>query len=141
LSFLLDTCAISELTKKSPNQGLIDWIANQEEYRLYLSVLTIGEITKGIKKLNDYSKQVQLQQWVEQEVIMRFQHRLLPINTEICEKWGILLGESEQVGIKIPNIDALIASTAYVHNLKIITRNINDFEKCKVDVINPWAKL
>lgn len=139
MSFLLDTCAISELIKKSPNEGFVHWITNQEEYHLYLSVLTIGEITKGIKKLNDYPKQVHLQQWVDQELVIRFQHRLLSINIAICERWGILLGESEQIGIKIPAIDALIASTAYVHNLKIITRNVSDFEKCKVDTINPWT--
>ena len=138
MSFLLDTCAISELRKKSPNEGFIRWIANQEEYHLYLSVLTIGEITKGIKKLNNVSKQDHLQQWVEQKLVSRFQHRLLPINIEICERWGTLLGEAEQVGVKIPAIDALIASTAYVHNLKIVTRNANDFEKCKIGIVNPW---
>lgn len=139
MSFLLDTCALSELTKKPPNEGFIRWIANQEEYHLYLSVLTIGEITKGIKKLNDDSKQAHLQQWIEQELVGRFQHRLLPINIEICERWGTLLGEAERVGIKIPAIDALIASTAYVHNLKIVTRNVNDFEKCKIGIVNPWT--
>ncbi|MBY0280899.1 MAG: type II toxin-antitoxin system VapC family toxin [Alphaproteobacteria bacterium] len=139
MSFLLDTCAISELIKKSPNEGFIRWIVAQEEYHLYLSVLTIGEIIKGIKKLSDNSKQIHLQQWVEQELTTRFQHRLLPINIEICKRWGALLGESEQVGVKIPAIDALIASTAYVHNLKIVTRNVNDFEKCKIEVVNPWA--
>ena len=139
MSFLLDTCAISELTKKSPNEGFLRWIANQEEYHLYLSVLTIGELTKGIKKSNDDSKQAHLQKWIEQDLKNRFQHRLLPINIEICEKWGTLLGEAERVGVKLPAIDALIASTAYVHNLKIVTRNVLDFEKCKIDIVNPWT--
>lgn len=139
MSFLLDTCAISELTKKSPNEGFLRWIANQEEYHLYLSVLTIGELTKGIKKSNDDSKQAPLQKWIEQDLKNRFQHRLLPINIEICEKWGTLLGEAERVGVKLPTIDALIASTAYVHNLKIVTRNVLDFEKCKIDIVNPWT--
>ena len=140
MSFLLDTCAISELIKKKPNPGFINWISGQEEYNIYLSVITIGEIVKGISKLTDLSKKSYLQKWVDQQLVKRFQHRLLPVNTEVSEKWGELLGASEQIGLKLPVIDALIASTAQLYNLTVVTRNVLDFEKCKATILNPWSE-
>ena len=123
MRYLLDTCAISEPTKQRPNQGLVSWLQRQDEQSLFLSVVTLGELNKGISKLKQgHSKKSALIKWVNEDLVQRFDQRILHVDDDVAVQWGELLGESEQSGYIIPAVDALIAATALVHSLTIITR-------------------
>ncbi|OGA45642.1 MAG: recombinase [Betaproteobacteria bacterium RIFCSPLOWO2_12_FULL_62_58] len=138
MSLLLDTSVISELVRKSPHGPVLDWIDKQNEASLHLSVITIGEIEKGIARLPASARRSKLQSWVRVDLITRFGRRLLPIDIQTATRWGTLVGESEKRGKPLPVIDSLIAATALVHGLAVVTRNVGDFERCGVACINPW---
>jgi toxin FitB len=138
MKYLLDTCVISELVKKEPDPSVIRWMEAGDESKMYLSVLTIGEITKGITKLPDGDRKNKLQSWVNNDLTQRFASRLLEIDAAISIAWGELLGEAEKRGEKLPVIDSLIVASANVYGLVIVTRNVKDMECCQVKVFNPW---
>lgn len=138
MKYLLDTCLISELVKRSPNARVLAWLDRLDEDQLYLSALTIGELQKGISKLADARKKEELQIWLSSDLGSRFERRILNIDTEVAVRWGELMGEAESRGKRLPVIDSLIAATAAVHNLTVVTRNTGDLEKCAVRVLNPW---
>ena len=138
MKYLLDTCVISELVKKEPHPSVIRWMDAGEETKMYLSVLTLGELIKGITKLPDGERREKLQSWVSNDLAQRFGPRLLEIDAEISRAWGALLGEAERRGEKLPVVDSLIAVSANVHDLMVATRNVKDMERCQVKVFNPW---
>lgn len=138
MKYLLDTCLISEVSKKEPNPNVLLWLDKQDESALYLSVLTIGELQKGISKLPDNARKAELQAWVNNELVGRFGRRILNIDVEVAGAWGILLGTAEKHGKKLPAMDSLIAATASVHALIVVTRNTRDMERCQAKVFNPW---
>ncbi len=140
MNYLLDTNIISELVKKEPNPGVVRWVDERDESTLFLSVLTFGELQKGISKLNDKVRSERLQAWVDQELRYRFQDRTFPIDQEVATTWGIIQGTNEKQGIKLPVMDSLIAATAVAHNLIVVTRNIHDIERCQAAVLNPWEE-
>jgi hypothetical protein len=139
VSFLLDTSVISELVRKSPHLPVLEWIGAQDETSLYLSVVTIGEIEKGIARLPASARKTKLQSWVRRDLVERFGARLLPIDIRVSTRWGALSGESEKRGQPLPVIDSLIAATALVHGFAVVTRNVEDFKRCGVACVNPWA--
>lgn len=139
MKFCLDTCLISELVKKEPNAAVVRWLDRQDEARLFLSVLTLGELQKGISKLPAGSKRDALQTWVEHDLVERFAGRILAIDQETALAWGRLQGEAEQRGERLPVMDSLIAATALAHGLVVVTRNTKDIERCQVKVCDPWA--
>jgi predicted nucleic acid-binding protein len=138
LSFLLDTSVISELVKPAPESNVIEWMKRTDEASLYLSVLTIGEIEKGIAKLPMSSRRERLETWVRQDLAERFRERLLVIDALVAAAWGRLAGEAEGSGKPLPVIDGLIAATGLAHDLTVATRNIEDFERCGTRCFNPW---
>ena len=138
MSFLLDTCVLSEFVKPRPNVGVCDWVAAQNEHQLFLSVITVGELQKGISKLPVGRRRTDLQQWLECELLIRFQGRILDIDTAVAGTWGMLLGEAEGRGRPLPVIDVLMAATAQVHGCSVVTRNESDFEPTGIAVVNPW---
>ncbi len=140
MNHLLDTCVPSELVKRKPQQSVIDWITQVPENSLFISVLTLGELQKGIAKLIDLERRKKLQNWFDDELSPRFADRILDITPEIARAWGILQGKLEQQGQKMPVIDGLIATTALVHNLVLVTRNVADIQRSGVPIINPWLK-
>lgn len=139
MNYLLDTCLISELVKKEPNSAVVSWLDEQDELRLFLSVLTLGELQKGISKLPAGARRDDLQAWAEHDLVERFTGRIIDIDLETALIWGKLQGESEQKGEKLPVMDSLIAATATVHGLIVVTRNIKDIERCRARVCNPWG--
>jgi toxin FitB len=139
VKYLLDTCLISELVKKEPNPAVVSWLDEQDEQNLFLSVLTLGELQKGISKLPAGARRDELQAWVEHDLVERFTGRILDFDLETALFWGKLQGESEQKGERLPVMDSLIAATAMVHGLIVVTRNIKDIERCRVRVCNPWG--
>jgi predicted nucleic acid-binding protein len=139
MSYLIDTCCISELVKKKPNPNVLKWFADQDEISMYLSVITFGELRKGIEKLHDSKKKNELNRWVKEDLNNRFKNRVLNINMEEVNKWCEILATAEKNGKPLPAIDSLIAATALVHDLLVVTRNTQDMEGSGVDVINPWT--
>ena len=134
--FLLDTCVISELVKARPAARVIAWIDTQREADLYLSVITIGEIEEGVAALPDGEKRTQLLTWVRRALPDRFAGRLLAVDLLVAVAWGTRRGTSKQT---LPVVDGLIAATAHVHGLTVATRNVADFRRFGVSVINPWG--
>ena len=139
MSYLIDTCCISELVKKKPNPNVLKWFADQDEISMYLSVITFGELRKGIEKLPDSKKKKELNQWVKEDLYHRFKNRVFNINMEEVNRWGKILATAEKNGKPLPAIDSLIAATARVHDLSIVTRNTQDMEGSGVEVFNPWT--
>lgn len=138
MKYLLDTCLISELVKKEPNPAVVSWLEEQEEQTLFLSVLNLGELQKGISKLPDGPKKDELQAWVTLDLVERFAGRIIDIDLETALCWGRLQGAAEQAGEKLPVMDSLIAATATAHGLAVVTRNVRDMERCGGHVCNPW---
>lgn len=138
MNFLIDTCCISELVSRRPESNVLEWFEVHDELNLFLSVITLGELRKGIEKLPDSTKKRKLNLWVKDDLLTRFRNRILNISFEEVNKWGEVLAEAEKSGRPIPAIDALIASTALVHDLAVVTRNTKDMELTGVELINPW---
>jgi predicted nucleic acid-binding protein len=136
---LLDTCVISELVAKQPNPKVIAWVDSIDPDSTYLSVITIGEICKGIEKLQDSRRKATLQDWLSEELLTRFSGRMLPIGIEVVLTWGQLTGTLEAQGKKMAAIDSLIAATASHHHCSLVTRNVGDFQHAGITIVNPWT--
>jgi toxin FitB len=138
VKYLLDTCLVSELVRKTPNPNVVKWVEECDEDLTFLSVLTIGEIQKGIARLGDKKRKATLQHWLDSELKLRFGDRILSISEEVAQTWGQLQGDAENKGITIPSIDGLIGATAVTHNLTIVTRNESDLALTGARILNPW---
>lgn len=139
MKYLLDTCVISEIFKPQPDENVLSWVQNKNENSLYLSVLTFGEIEKGIEKALDSARKRKLQLWVEQDLKQRFENRIIPIDLEVSARWGAIQGQAELAGKSMPVIDGLIAVSGLVHNCIVVTRNIADMAQSAVELLNPWT--
>lgn len=142
MNYLLDTCVLSEYVKKKPNEKVIQWLDEQEEASLFISILSIGEIKKGIIKIEQQQPQryQKLTLWL-QTVELRFSERIINLDYKIINCWAIICGQGEAKGQKLPIMDSLIAATAYEHDLTIVTRNVTDFQFSSVQVFSPWDSL
>jgi len=139
VSYLLDTCVISELVRPRPSAAVTAWVAERDEASLFLSVLTLGELEKGIAKLTEAKKRTKLEAWVREDLAARFEGRMLSIDVAVASRWGALSGEAERKGSPVPVIDGLIAATAFEHGITVVSRNVADFEACGVACLNPWG--
>lgn len=140
MNYLLDTCVISELVNTTPELCVVHWIRAQDEENLFLSMITIGEIQKGISKLLDgRKKKQQLQNWLNNDLQERFKDRILEITIGTAYVWGQVLGACEKKGVTLPAIDSLIASQGIFHKMTVVTRNISDMESIGVQLFNPWG--
>jgi len=140
MKWLLDTCAISELVSRKPSKKVIEWIDSIDSDSLYLSVITIGEIRKGIEKLPDSKRRDAIHTWLTEDLFLRFKDRLAPLDSEVMLTWGILTGRLEREGTRMSAIDSLIAATALHHDLTLVTRNEEHFFNSQVKVFNPWKE-
>lgn len=138
MKFLLDTCAISELTKPTPNPGVVKWFAEQDELALHLATPSVGELKRGVEKLDDGKRKSFLQNWLAESVIERFGTRMLPASTGICLLWGEMQARLDRQGKPMPSVDGLIAATALHHQLTVVTRNTRDMEASGVTLFDPW---
>ncbi|MDD5306428.1 MAG: type II toxin-antitoxin system VapC family toxin [Deltaproteobacteria bacterium] len=139
MRLILDTCVISETVRRMPEPKVLHWLEAQRETDLYLSVLTIGEIHKGIARLDDEKRKEALGAWVDGGLADRFGTRLLPVDCAVAACWGEIQGRAERTGRRMPVIDGMIAATALVHGLAVATRNGNDMVASGVTVIDPWT--
>lgn len=135
MGYLLDTNIISETIKKSPNPDVINWISTVPYNSIYVSVLTIGEITKGIAKLGDSKRQEELKVWLESKMTSWLEDHMLEVDVKTSQRWGRLMGETKQTKSVI---DSLIAATALHHDLVLVTRNTKDFDYPGLETFNPW---
>lgn len=135
MSYLLDTNVISELVRPKPNTAVLRWFEHVPNDALYISVLTIGEIRKGVEALKDNDRKEQLRLWLENDINTWFGDRMLAINRDVADRWGRLQFSMKR---SLPAIDSLIAATALHYDLRLVTRNEKDFIFPTLDVINPW---
>ena len=136
MEYLIDTNVISETIASKPDKNVANFLRSIPASSMYLSVITLGEIRKGIENLkSSNSKKQKLVIWLESELPKFFSGRVISITMDVADRWGYLLGSSNK---SLPAIDSLIAATAYCHNLKIVTRNTKDFSNFPVETINPW---
>lgn len=131
----MDTNAVSELRKKSPAPSVLAWFTSVSDEQLYFSVLSVGEIRRGIEKLVESEQRNILLTWLDNDLIPWFGGRLLAVDLVVAERWGRLLAE---VGRSLPTVDSLLAATALAHGLTVVTRNTADFILPGVNVLNPW---
>ncbi|MCC7117546.1 MAG: type II toxin-antitoxin system VapC family toxin [Anaerolineales bacterium] len=138
MKHLLDTCVISELISKHPNPYVIEFVDALDQDDVFLSVITIGEIAKGIEKLPNSKRKRELEQWLKEDLLIRFEENIISLDTSILMKWGELSAKLEKTGITLPAMDSLIAATTLAHKLILVTRNQDDFEETGVEIVNPW---
>lgn len=135
MSYLIDTNVLSELRRKQANAQVVTWMQARPRQSLYLSVLSLGEIRKGIEGVADAAFRQSLTDWLEMELPTYFIGRLLDIDEQVADRWGRVQASA---GRTLQVIDGLLAATALQHDLSLVTRNIQDFEGLGMQLINPW---
>jgi len=136
VSYLIDTNVLSELRRKQPDPTVVRWFSQRPASTLYLSVLTLGEIRKGIEGVADAARRLALLDWLETALPAFFAGRILPIDTGVADRWGRLVA---QAGRPLPVIDSLLAATAAQHGLILVTRNLRDVQGLGAQVLDPWT--
>jgi toxin FitB len=139
MSFLLDTNVVSEWVKPSPNAGLMDWLSHVDEDGVFLSVVTFAELRYGVERLAAGNRRKRLDEWLRIELPVRFEQRILLVDGAVADEWGRMVARSAGRGKPISAMDGLVASTARVHGLTLVTRNARDFEGAVESVLNPWT--
>ena len=138
MSFLLDTNVVSEWVKPTPDPGVVAWLAEVDEDRVFLSVVTLAELRHGVERLADGNRRRRLDIWLRDELPLRFEGRLLSVDQAVADRWGDVVARREAAGRPIGIMDAFIAATANVHGLKLVTRNAPDFRSAVKEIVNPW---
>jgi predicted nucleic acid-binding protein len=136
--FLLDTNVLSELTRPRPDTQVAQWLDSVDESQLYLSVLTLGEVRKGLTVQTSGRRRSVLESWLGNALAVRFAGRILPIDGPIADRWGRLAGEAQARGTPMSIIDGLLAATALQYDLTVVSRNIRDFALPGLVSFNPW---
>ncbi len=136
--FLLDTNIPSEMTRPSPHPSVSEWLDDADDDQLYFSVVSLGEVLKGVTLLSESKRRSQLQQWLDETLRPWFEGRILPVNQPIAERWGVLAGQCRLRGRQLKVMDGFIAATALEHDLTVVTRNVKDFAGLGVALFNPW---
>jgi len=134
MNYLLDTCVLSEFTRRAPGEKIIEWVKSIDEDMLFLSSITVGEIKNGVEAMPDSRRKNDLLVWLNEGVIRRFGQRILALDTQTMLVWGGLRARTNKMAL----FDSLIAATALQNNLIVATRNTADFVASGVQVINPW---
>jgi toxin FitB len=140
VSFLLDTNVVSEWVKPRPDPGVIEWLADADEDRLFLSVATLAELRYGVERLPVGRKSAQLREWLETELTSRFEGRVVVIDDTVAGAWGKLLAEADAAGRPMSTMDGFLAATAAVHQMTLVTRNEMDFAAAAIKTFNPWSE-
>ena len=138
MNYLLDTNIISEFISKTPNQKVVDYILTLDESNLFLSVITIGEIKAGIEKLDNGKKKDNILRWLEHDLLIRFEDRIIPLTVDVMLKWGEVNQNLKRIGTPLPIMDSLIGVTCQTLDITLITRNEKDFKNIDIKIINPF---
>jgi len=126
------------MTKPQPSALVEKWLNDVNDDDLYLSVLSIGEILRGVTRLPESKRRTSIEQWLESTLRPWFVGRILPVSLPIAERLGRMAGERDKLGRPLAIVDGLIAATALEHDLTLVTRNVKDFVSLGVTVFNPW---
>jgi predicted nucleic acid-binding protein len=137
MSFLLDTCVVSESTKLIPSDKVLRWLEVQNEQELFISAITLAELWKGVAILGKSKRRQKLEEFFE-ETVSTFVGRVIAVDQQVAIAWGNILNEMEKKGKPIPIIDGFLVATAIAHELTLVTRNVSDFERTGVPMVNPW---
>lgn len=140
MNYLLDTNVLSEATRPHPDARVAAWINARPSLVLFVSIVSIAEIRKGILLLPEGRKRAKLQSWLESELLPAFSSRVIPLGEVEMNEWAALQTDAEKNGHRLPVVGSLIAATARCHGLALATRNIDDFRNCGLSVHNPWAE-
>ncbi len=138
MNYILDTNVISELVAAQPDTNVTRWIESIDPQTVYLSVITVGELKKGIEKSPDSRRKTDLKEWLTNDLLVRFQDQLLPIDSSVTLTWGSLVARMEAIGKPMPAIDSLLAATTLHSGYTLSTRNVGDFEHAGIALLNPW---
>lgn len=140
MNFLLDTNIVSEWVKPRPYPGVVAWLAEADEDRVFVSVVTLAELRYGVERMAAGSRRSRLDEWLRDELPLRFQGRVLAIEAAVADMWGKIAVRSESAGKRIGVMDRFIAATAEAHDLTLVTRNASHFESLVRSILNPWAE-
>ena len=138
MNFLLDTNVISEWVKPQPNRNVVSWLAEADEDRVFVSVVSFAEIRRGVELIAPGRRRQRLSQWLDHELPLRFEGRILTIDRAVADTWGVVVARREKVGQTLGSIDGFVAATAEVHGLTLVTRNTIDFDQVGISLLNPW---
>lgn len=139
MNYLLDTNVISEMISRAPNQKVIDWIDGLDPETVYMSIVTVGELHKGIEKLAPSRRKEQLDRWLKGDLLLRFSGKIVDITIDVMLVWGELTSRLEREGKPMPAIDSLIAASVLEGHFTLVTRNEDDFKYAGISIINPWG--
>lgn len=137
--YLLDTNAISEPKRARPDLNVVRWLSDQLLSDLHLSVITVGELRRGIVRLEPGRRRDDLDFWLE-DMIFRYDQRILAVDLAVTERWASLAEANRAAGRTSEMTDELIAATAHVHGLTVVTRNVRHFEHSGCRVLSPWSE-
>jgi len=138
VNFLLDTNAVSEWVKPRPNPGVIRWMEAADEDRVFLSVISLAELCYGVERLAPGARRSRLEAWLQEELPLRFEGRILPVDDNVAGAWGRAVARGEALGRPMGAMDAFLAATAETHHLILVTRDVSHFPVLK-NVLNPWS--
>jgi toxin FitB len=140
VTFLLDTNVVSEWVKPRPDPGVITWLSDVDEDRVFISVITLAELRNGVASLPLGRRRDRLDIWLSHDLPTRFAERILPVDSLIADSWGRISATAKNAGLSIHAMDAFLAATAHVHQLTLVTRDIADFNGTETPILCPWSK-
>lgn len=141
MKFLLDTNIISEWSRPTPFQGVVDWFDKTDEDQIFLPVPVLAELGYGIERLPVGARRDRLFTWLIDEVVPRFEGRILPVDTKVSLAWGGITATAQGRGYNMDAMDAVIAATAACYGMTLVTRNTKDFDIWGIALFNPWAPV
>jgi predicted nucleic acid-binding protein len=141
VNFLLDTNVVSEWVRPRPDDGVMTWLSEADEDRVFISVVTLAELRHGIERLPSGARRDRLDAWLTSQVPDRFETRVLPVDAAIANAWGRIMTRGQATGRPVGTMDAFIAATAEQHNLTLVTRNVADFDVLGIQLVNPWIHV
>ncbi len=138
MNYLLDTNVVSEWIKPRPNAGVIKWLAEADEDRVFVSVVTLAEVRYGIERMPTCARRDQLNVWLRTQLVERFEGRILPVNPSIADAWGQIIARTRAIGRTLDAMDGFLSATAKTHGMTIVNRNISHFSDLGHPIFNPW---
>lgn len=139
MRFLLDTNVVSEWTKPRPNAGVVQWLAQVEEDDVFVSVVTFAALRHGVERLPAGDRRRRVDEWLRNDLALRFEERVIGVDGAVADEWGRVIARRESRGRPLGAMDELIAATAQIHELTLVTRNVADFQATAKSVLNPWT--
>ena len=139
MNYLLDTNVVSEWTKPRPDPGVVTWLEETDEDRIFISVITLAELRHGVERLPSGARRKRLDAWLTDQLPLRFEQRIVAIDTEIADTCGRVIAHADAEGRPVGSMDAFLAATARQHDLTLVTRNVADFKALGIRLLNPWS--